>query len=96
MQNAHFMEEYEALEPELTIIQAMIDARIDLGLTQKQLSDKTGITQSDICKIESGNVNPSLRTLQRLATGMGMKMKIEFTPIDETKSSNQAQLILTI
>lgn len=66
------------------------DAKIDSGLTQKQLSDKTGITQSDIRKIESGNANPSLRTLQRLATGMGMKMKIEFTPIDETKTSNQA------
>lgn len=90
MQNARFKEEYEALEPEFTIIQAMIDARIDSGLTQKQLSDKTGITQSDIRKIESGNANPSLRTLQRLATGMGMKKKIEFMPIDETKTSNQA------
>lgn len=66
------------------------DARIDSGLTQKQLSDITGITQSDIRKTESGNANPLLRTLQRFATGMGMKMKIEFSPIDETKSSNQA------
>ena len=62
-------------------MQAMIDARKSAGLTQKQLSEKTGITQADISKLESGNANPSLRTLQRLASGMGMKVKIEFQPI---------------
>ena len=50
---------------------------------QKQLSEKTGITQADISKLESGNANPSLRTLQRLASGMGMKVKIEFQPIGQ-------------
>ena len=63
----------------------MIDARKSTGLTQKQLSEKTGISQADISKLESGNANPSLRTLQRLATGMGMKVKIEFQPIDFNK-----------
>lgn len=72
--------EYDALEPEFTIIQAMIDARKASGLTQKQLAEKTGIAQSDISKLESGSANPSLRTLQRLAQGMGMCLKIEFSP----------------
>ena len=72
--------EYDALEPEFSVIQAMIDARKAAGLTQKQLADKTGIAQSDISKLENGSANPSLRTLQRLAQGMGMKMKIEFIP----------------
>lgn len=72
--------EYEALEPEFAIVQAIIDARVSVGLTQKQLSERTGIAQSDISKLESGNANPSLRTLQRLASGMGMKMKLEFVP----------------
>ena len=58
----------------------MIDVRKAAGLTQKQLADKTGIAQSDISKLETGSANPSLRTLQRLAQGMGMKMKIEFIP----------------
>jgi transcriptional regulator with XRE-family HTH domain len=72
--------EYDALEPEFTIIQAMIDARKITGLTQKQLSEKTGITQGDISKIERGEANPSLRTLKRLASGMNTKLKIEFVP----------------
>ena len=72
--------EYDALEPEFAIIQAMIDARKSSGLTQKQLSERTGIAQADISKLESGSANPSLRTLQRLAAGMGMRIKIEFQP----------------
>ena len=72
--------EYESLEPEFTIIQAMIDARKSAGLTQKQLSEKTGIAQADISKLENGNANPSLRTLRRLANGLEMRLKVEFIP----------------
>ena len=70
--------EYDALQPERAIIQAIIDARRDSGLTQKELSQRTGITQSDISKMEKGNANPSIRTLQRLASGMGKILRIEF------------------
>lgn len=80
LQDPEIRTEYEALEPEFAIIQAMIDARKSSGLTQKQLSEKTGIAQSDISKLETGGANPSLRTLQRLAAGMGMRVKIEFLP----------------
>ena len=72
--------EYEALETEFTIIQAMIDARKSAGLTQKQLSERTGIAQADISKLENGTRNPSVNLLKRLADGMGMALKIEFVP----------------
>ena len=75
--------EYDALEPEFSLMQAMIDARKSSGLTQKQLSERTGIAQSDISKLESGNGNPSLRTLERLAKGMGMRVQIEFKPLKQ-------------
>ena len=81
MKDPAFKEEWDALEPEFTIMQAMIDARKVSGLTQKQLSERTGIAQADISKLESGNANPSLKTLQRLAAGMGMKVKVEFLPV---------------
>jgi len=80
MKNPEFKAEYEALEPEFVIMQAMIDARISAGLTQKQLSERAGIAQGDISKMESGNANPSLRTLQRLAGAMNARLRIEFTP----------------
>ena len=81
LKDPEFKREYEALEPEYAIIQALIDARKASGLTQKQLAEITGIAQADISKLENGNANPSLRTLQRLASGMGKSLKIEFIPI---------------
>ena len=80
LKDPEFRAEYEALEPEFAIVQAMIDARRKTGLTQKQLAERTGIAQSDISKFETGGGNPSLRTLQRLAAGMGMVLHIEFRP----------------
>ena len=81
MEEPEFSKEYNALEPEFAIIQAMIDARKNIGLTQKELSDRTGIAQGDISKLERGNANPSLKTLQRLASAMETKLRIEFDPI---------------
>lgn len=77
--------EYDALDAEFSIIQAMIDARKASGLTQKDLAEKTGIAQGDISKLENGSANPSLRTLQRLACGMGMKLKLEFVPVNTNR-----------
>ena len=73
-----FKSEYDALEPEFAVIQAMRDARKLKGITQKELSERTGIAQGDISKLENGNGNPSVKTLQRLAAAMDMSLKIEF------------------
>ena len=73
-------EEYDALEAEFDIIQAMIDARKKQNITQKELSERTGITQADISRIENGTRNPSLEMLKRLAKGLGMRLKVEFIP----------------
>ena len=80
LKDPEFRAEYEALEPEFAIVQAMIDARKRTGMTQKDLAAATGIHQGDISKLERGSGNPSIKTLQRLAAGMGMKLKVEFVP----------------
>ena len=80
LQDPDLRAEWDALEPEFTIIQAIIDARKNTGLSQKQLSELTGIAQGDISRLENGNANPSLNTLKRLAAAMDMTLKIEFTP----------------
>ena len=80
LKNPEFKKEWDALEPEYQIIKAMLDTRNEKAMTQKQLADITGIPQADISRLENGNANPSLRTLQRLAEGMGMKLKLEFVP----------------
>ena len=83
LEESGFRTEYEALETEFAIIQAMIDARKNSGLTQKELADRAGMAQGDISKLEKGNGNPSLKTLQRLAKAMDMKIRVEFLPIHE-------------
>jgi transcriptional regulator with XRE-family HTH domain len=83
MERPEFKAEYEALEPEFAIIQAMIAARKRSGITQKQLAEKTGIAQADISKLETGSANPSLKTMRRLASGMGTRLKVEFIPVRE-------------
>ena len=80
LKDPEFKAEWDALDPEFAVIEAMLKARKETGLTQKQLSERTGIAQTDISRLERGNGNPSLRTLQRLAAGMGMRVKIEFVP----------------
>ena len=78
MKNDEFRKEYEAIQPELDVIRAMVDARNSVNMTQKELSERTGISQADISKIENGNGNPSLKTLQKIAHAFGKKLKIEF------------------
>ena len=80
LQDPEFKKEYDALEPEFQIIRAMLDGRAANNLTQKELSEVTGITQSDISKLENGNANPSLNTLKRIAAAMNMMVKISFVP----------------
>ena len=77
--------EWDAMEPEFAIIQTIINARINAGLTQKQLSELTGINQSDISRLENGEANPSLKTLKRLAAATNTSLNIEFKPL-ETQS----------
>ena len=83
MQDPEFAQEYAALQPEMNVIRAMIDARISqklTKLTQKELAERTGIAQTEISRLENGTRNPSIRLLQRLADGMGMELNISFVP----------------
>ena len=78
MQDPQFLAEWEALEPERQIIRAIMEGSEENHMTQKELAEATGINQADISRLENGTANPSLRTLKRLAAGLGMKLKIEF------------------
>ena len=84
MRDPAFVEAYEGLQPELAVMRAIADARAEQNLTQKQLSERTGIAQAEISRLENGTRNPSIRLLQRLAEGLGYTLKVEFVP----KTSN--------
>ena len=80
LKDEEFRKEYEAIQPEMNVIRAIVDARTSQNLTQKELAERTGINQADISKLENGTRNPSVNLLKRLADGMGMALRIEFVP----------------
>lgn len=65
MKDEEFKKEYEAIQPEMDVIRAIVDARTSQNLTQKELSERTGINQADISKLENGTKNPSINLLKR-------------------------------
>ena len=59
LKDPDFKKEWDDIQPEMDVIRAMIDARIEQNLTQKELAARTGIDQADISKLENGTRNPS-------------------------------------
>ena len=81
MKDEEFRSEYEALQLEMDITRAMMDAGIRAGLTQTELSQKSlHNSQADISRLENGTRNQSLSLLKRLAEVMNTTLKIEFVP----------------
>lgn len=78
LQNPEIKKAYDELEPEYEIIMALIEARLEKQLTQKQLSELTGIPQAHISRLETGNYNPSLKFLKRVAEGLGKELHVSF------------------
>ncbi len=78
LKNAEFKKEYDALEVEYDIINQIIKSRLEQNLTQKDLAEKVGTTQSNISRLESGNYNPSLEFLEKVAKSLGKKLKVSF------------------
>lgn len=67
LKDDEFRKEYEAIQPEMDVIRAIVDARTSQNMTQKELAERTGINQADISKLENGTRNPSVNLLKRLA-----------------------------
>ena len=80
LENENFRKEYADIQPEMDIIRAIVKARKEQQITQAELSARTGINQGDISRLERGTRNPSLNMLKKLASGLGMQLKIEFVP----------------
>ena len=73
-----FAREYKTLEPDYEIIKQVIQARSEQNITQRELAERIGMKQSNISRLESGNYNPSLEFLKKVASGLGKEVHIEF------------------
>lgn len=60
----------------MLVANAVLSARANAGMSQKELAAASGIDQSDISKIERGVANPSIATLNRIANALGVKLSV--------------------
>lgn len=80
MKDPEFKKEYDALQSERDLTMSLVMARKRAGLTQAELSEKTGISQSDISRLENGSRNPTIALLNRIANALNATCRIEFVP----------------
>ena len=73
-----FVAEYQAKEEEFALATALIRARGAADMTQEQVAQAMGTTQTAIARLESGRTMPSTRTLQRFAKATGSQLHISF------------------
>ena len=69
------MEEYDI---DVEVRDLVISARNAANLTQKQLAQRSGVSQANISKIENENYHPSLSTLKRIADALGKRLVVSF------------------
>jgi len=81
LKNPKIKAEYDKLQPEFALIQAVIDVRVKKGVTQKELAQRIGTKQSVISRLESGRANPSVAFLMKLAQALNSHLEIKFTHI---------------
>lgn len=75
-----YVREYDALEEEFALIEALIDARMKADLTQEQVAQRMQTSQSYVAKLEGGRINPSVTALKRYAKATGTKLRFQFLP----------------
>ncbi|MDX8439761.1 helix-turn-helix domain-containing protein [Mesorhizobium australafricanum] len=80
LKDPEFVAEYQALEEEFALAEALIRARGNADMTQEEVAAAMGTTQAVIARLESGRNMPSTRTLQRFANATGSKLRISFEP----------------
>jgi predicted transcriptional regulator len=76
LKNKEVQEELNNNEAEYKIIEEIITARQERSLTQKGLAELVGTKQSNISRLESGNYNPTIDFLDKIARAVGKELVI--------------------
>lgn len=77
LKDEEFKAEYEKLKPRYEAIEQIIRARKELNMTQSELAKRVGTQKSNISRLESGNYNPSLDFLVKIAESLGKNLSVQ-------------------
>lgn len=78
LKDPDFKKLYEESQPEFEIAKAIIRARIDKKITQKELAKRMNTTQSVISRVEQAKTSPSISFLKRLAAALNTSLSVQF------------------
>lgn len=68
------------------------EARRRAGLTQRQLADRAGTTQSAVARWESGRTSPDLSTVRRLVRLCGLDLEVALVERDDSDLAQARRL----
>lgn len=77
MKDPEFAAAYAEADDEYSVLETMLKARIEAGLTQAEVAARAGTTQSAIARLEGGSVSPTVETLRKYAKAVGKRLKVE-------------------
>lgn len=85
--------EFEKASEEFTLLDEFLRARAERGLTQAQVAERIGTTQSAVARMESGRGkhSPSLATLSRYAEALGCRLEVRLVRKRVTRTSKSAR-----
>ena len=72
--------EYDALEEEFALARELILARSRAGLSQAEVAQRMGTTQSAVARLEGGRAKPTLLTVERYAKATGSRAVVRLVP----------------
>lgn len=84
LRDPEFAREWAATEEEYQVSREVIRARIARGMTQTELAEASGMDQRVISRVETGETVPTVRTLRKIARGLGSDLVIQFVPRVQT------------
>lgn len=84
------------ISDDFRVAQMIYDARVEAGLTQKQLAKAVGTTQSVISQLESAEYRGhSLSMLQRIAKALNRRVELRLTPVKSTAAASRRTSLST-
>jgi HTH-type transcriptional regulator / antitoxin HipB len=71
---------YEQTRLRFELAEAVRSRREELGLSQRQLAERAGMTQPGVARFEAGGTTPTLPLLERLAIALGLTLNVSLAP----------------
>ena len=86
-QDPELRREYDRLAPRFALIDALVKARKQRQLTQRELAERIGVTKTVISRVESGKHSPRLEMAYDIANAIGMRLDIRLVEDNAAQST---------